>query len=1021
MGKQFIIRVFLAWLHDWNAQRVATKSTIPLRQIFLPMLCVLGWASTAHAAIPASERAVLTNLYASTNGASWTNKTNWNGAVGTECNWYGVTCNLTGPNVTQIFMNSNNLVGTLPSLGGLTALTVFSVNQNQLTGSIPPLSGLTALRIFYVRQNQLTGSIPSLSGLTVLQLFYADQNQLTGSIPPLNGLTSLSDFVVFNNQLMGSIPSLSGLTALQLFHAAQNQLTGSIPSLSGLSFLQSFQINNNLLSGQVPAAPPSLLTGLSNLCANSLVSSGNAAIDAAWVTAQNTSAVPGGNWLACQTVTPPLITLVSPSSGSASTAVTINGTSLTGATVTVGGVAAIIGSNTATQIATTVPASATVGPGNIVATTVAGSASTPFTVTAPPPTLPPTCTLTAPASIVSGSSSTLTTSCVPAATSFVWTGGMCAGTTSANCTITPTIVGTITYTVRGTNAIGAGNIASATITVTSPPPLFCILSASPAAINPGSTSTLTSSCSTPATSFTWTGGTCAGTTAATCVVTPSATTTYTVTAGTTSATYTASATVTVTPAATAPVCNLIVSPAAIVAGRTSTLTASCNPAATAFSWTGGSCAGTIGATCVVTPTVTTTYTVRGSNAIGIGGFASGTVTIVIPVFPLTVTSSITPTVVNVTAEIRLRPQDAAIPQNVYVFALAPASLVKNIPTGALVDHKGPVTRSINTADTDTACVLAQLINGDLTYVQSTSLLQALLMNVLGSLGKSVDVLKDVSRNKVGGAIFYVGYGPSASEMIKTGLSQNAYEVPADANVCQPEPPQTGWWWYPLQDGRGFGIEVQGRKMFMSGYLYDSAGHATWLVAAGDSSIDGSLFVGVLEQYGNGQTLTGSYKPAAISSRSDAITLSFQNARNGTLIWPGGIIPIQRFDTVIGSGKGVTPSFVPENGWWWNAEENGRGFFMEFKNNFAFMAGYMYEADGRPVWYLAQGTMASPQTFSSKWYQVGNGQTLTGPYRAPNIVNDNVGAISIQFQSATNAILTLPTGRQVTIIRQLYGR
>ena len=120
-----------------------------------------------------------------------------------------------------------------------------------------------------------------------------------------------------------------------------------------------------------------------------------------------------------------------------------------------------------------------------------------------------------------------------------------------------------------------------------------------------------------------------------------------------------------------------------------------------------------------------------------------------------------------------------------------------------------------------------------------------------------------------------------------------------------------------------------------------------------------------------------------------------------------------------SGKGATPSFVPENGWWWNADEDGRGFFMEFKNNFAFIAGYMYEADGRPVWYVAQNPMATPQTLSSTWLQVANGQTLTGPYKKPNIINSNVGPVSIQFTDVANAILTLPGGKQLAITRQRF--
>ncbi|MBK7001895.1 MAG: hypothetical protein IPH35_18580 [Rhodoferax sp.] len=68
-------------------------------------------------------------------------------------------------------------------------------------------------------------------------------------------------------------------------------------------------------------------------------------------------------------------------------------------------------------------------------------------------------------------------------------------------------------------------------------------------------------------------------------------------------------------------------PASIAAGASSTLTVSCNPTATSYIWTGGTCAGTTGATCTVKPTATTIYSVQGSNASGINQAASATVTV----------------------------------------------------------------------------------------------------------------------------------------------------------------------------------------------------------------------------------------------------------------------------------------------------------------------------------------------------------------------------------------------------------
>jgi len=85
-------------------------------------------------------------------------------------------------------------------------------------------------------------------------------------------------------------------------------------------------------------------------------------------------------------------------------------------------------------------------------------------------------------------------------------------------------------------------------------------------------------------------------------------------------------------APSAPACTLTATPASISPGDTSTLTANCSPAATSYVWTGGTCAGTRAASCVVTPSASTTYTVAGINSAGAGAAASATVTVTVPAF-----------------------------------------------------------------------------------------------------------------------------------------------------------------------------------------------------------------------------------------------------------------------------------------------------------------------------------------------------------------------------------------------------
>ena len=208
------------------------------------------------------DRAALEALYDSTDGANWTNSTNWkiDDDLGT---WYGVLVTSDG-RVTSLNLANNNLVGTLPDeLGNLTSLTALTLNKNQLTGEIPDLSA--SLVYVYLDENQLTGEIPDLSGLTGLTNLYLNQNQLTGEIPAsLGGLTNLLQLALWGNQLTGEIPDLSGLTRLELLSLEQNQLTGEIPDLSAT--LAYVYLSDNLLTGEIPDL--SSLTGLTYLYLN---------------------------------------------------------------------------------------------------------------------------------------------------------------------------------------------------------------------------------------------------------------------------------------------------------------------------------------------------------------------------------------------------------------------------------------------------------------------------------------------------------------------------------------------------------------------------------------------------------------------------------------------------------------------------------------------------------------------------------------------------------------------------------
>ena len=205
--------------------------------------------------IPQIECEALVALYNSTNGDGWSNHTNWL-ITNTPSDWYGVIVN--SGDVTQLFLSSNNLIGSIPpDSGNLTSLTFLSLGDNQLVGNIPPVLGnLINLTLLNLEYNQLSGSIPpELGNLTKLNRLYISKNNFIGSIPSeLGNLPRLQKLEIYSNQLDGIIPpELGNLTNLTYLLLSDNQLSGSIPiEVRNLLTLRILDLSNNQLSGSIP-------------------------------------------------------------------------------------------------------------------------------------------------------------------------------------------------------------------------------------------------------------------------------------------------------------------------------------------------------------------------------------------------------------------------------------------------------------------------------------------------------------------------------------------------------------------------------------------------------------------------------------------------------------------------------------------------------------------------------------------------------------------------------------------------
>ena len=224
-------------------------------------------------------------------------------------------------------------------------------------------------------------------------------------------------------------------------------------------------------------------------------------------------------------------------------------------------------------------------------------------------------------------------------------------------------------------------------------------------------------------------------------------------------------------------------------------------------------------------------------------------------------------------------------------------------------------------------------------------------------------------------------------------------------------PQTGWWWNENESGRGFFLEQRGSTIVMAGYAYDPIGSPLWFISAGQ--ISNGVYTASMDTYRGGLALNTTTGRAVPSGSLGNIRVEFTRPTAGTITWPNGTTtPIVRYVYANG-GTGV-----PQNGWWWNSDESGRGYSLEVQGNVVFIAGYMYDTAGSPIWYITYGAMGSPATFNGQWEQYANGQTFGGAFKKNQFIG-NVGSVSVVFTDASNGVLTFPNGRQITITRFLF--
>lgn len=221
-------------------------------------------------------------------------------------------------------------------------------------------------------------------------------------------------------------------------------------------------------------------------------------------------------------------------------------------------------------------------------------------------------------------------------------------------------------------------------------------------------------------------------------------------------------------------------------------------------------------------------------------------------------------------------------------------------------------------------------------------------------------------------------------------------------------PLSGLWWNPTESGWGIAFTQRRNIIFAAWYTYDLSGNPTWYVVPSctlpSAGASGSC-TGTVYQTGGPAFFGAAFDSSRVIARIvGSLTLSFQSSNVGTMSYAvSGVsrtLPITR--QVFQSG--TVPPSVDYTDLWWNPSESGWGMDITQQYGVMFLAWFVYDNSGTPVWYVAPDCVVAGAGCSGAAY------ATTGPPFGPSFDSArihafSVGNVSVTFGDANHGMLT----------------
>ena len=369
----------------------------------------------------------------------------------------------------------------------------------------------------------------------------------------------------------------------------------------------------------------------------------------------------------------------------------------------------------------------------------------------------------------------------------------------------------------------------------------------------------------------------------------------------------------------------------------------------------------------------------------------------LPVFLVSASGDVATATVEVKANVAFRAQDVGKP--IHVFAYAPAVTAKAAKDGP-------------------SCVLTQLTPSGLQQVSASNL--QLVGNVASSQRQAVTILANVPASQVAGATFCVGSGDTGAQSVSPANSQCAATVPGQL-VCLPPSgfsretpanspgPLSGLWWNAVEWGWGITFAQRRDTVFAAWFTYDGSGNPKWYVASNcmlpSPGLTSGTCSGALYEVSGSAFFGTTFNSAAVrASNVGTLQVVFRDTSNASMTYD---VRGQRRTTAIVRQVFQTGPQAPTVDFtdlWWNPSEPGWGVMVTQQFGVIFLAWYVYDGAGKPMWYVASNCSVSGNGCDGTLYRT-TGPAFGTTFDASQMQVVANGSVSVSFTDANNGVLT----------------